>query len=484
MPKKKEKSIILYGRPNVGKSTLFNCLIERQQALVSDTPGTTRDHNEAKMEWRGLPFRLVDTAGVIDEKILRSYLKRDEFDVEKQVQAGLKRLTKEAAAIVFVVDSHDGLLAEDRQMARALMRVEGKEVILVANKADNPRRRKDAADFIRLGLGEPLPVSASSGSGTGDLLDRIYDVLGGKGKKMESTEETDETEDTDCVRVSILGKPNAGKSSLINKLCGQNIQIVSHVPHTTREPKDIEISWKEKRIRLIDTAGMHKRGLKSVKNQKEREALERLSIGRSLATLQRAQVALLVLDINEEITQQDQKIAEAIMANRCSLIIVANKWDRVEKRDTKKFTEYIYGNFPFATWAPIQFTSALTGEKLDHLKDLITEIAADRQILLSDNAMSRFLASMIRHHRPVKAKGIKKPYVHCFKQTKADPPKFCLTIGARDTVHESYVRFLENQLRLKFGFRGAPLSIYVEKNRPVHGKNDNNSKPKKQSHED
>jgi GTP-binding protein len=466
--KKKEAypMVVLYGRTNVGKSTLYNCLMEKRLALVSDIAGTTRDANDGLMEWRGLTMHLVDMAGAMEEKMMRANFKKDVFDVEKQVQDKAKKYLKEAKVIILVCDARDGLLPEDKEIAKGLQKKYRDRVILVTNKADNPRIRRETHEFQKLGLGEPVPVSAASGSGTGDLLDLIYERL--KDEKKEMPAPTEKTP----LRITVIGKPNVGKSSLINKLCGENRQIVSHLPHTTREPKDIEINWKDREILFIDTAGMHKRGLKSVKRTREKESLERLSIGKSLSTLHDADIALLVIDISEEITQQEAKIAEAITNNKCGLIIVANKWDKVAERNTKAYTELIYSHFPYATWAPIQFISAKSGEKVEKLLDLALEIETQRHIELNDNILSKFIKQVISHHRPVKNKGTKKPYVHKFFQTKVCPPKFTLKIGARDTVHDSYVRFVENQLRRKFGFKGTPITIYVEKNRLIHGQHE------------
>lgn len=469
--KNKEPIVILFGRTNVGKSTIFNTLIEKQQALVSDVAGTTRDSNYSSMGWRDLNFKLVDTAGIIEEKLIKKYIKLEDFDVEKQVQYQAKTYLEKADLILFVVDSRDGLMPDDKQLARLLQKINDKKIILVANKSDNPRLRKDSVEFNQLGLGEPLPISASSGSGTGDLLDEIYENL-----KNWAGNPSSETVRED-INVTILGKPNVGKSSLINMLCGEEKQIVSHVAHTTREPNDIDISWREYNIKLMDTAGMHRKGFKNVKRIKEQQKVERLSIHKSLQTLRRADIALLMIDITEDITQQEAKIAEAIVKNKCAFIIVANKWDAIENKDTKYYTELIYSHFPYATWAPIQFISALTGEKINHLKDLIIEMDQNRHIDLSDNALNKFFKQILKHHRPVKSKGTKHPYVHKLTQTQTAPPKFNIKIGAKDSLHESYVRFVENQLRKKFGFIGSPLTFYIEKGKAVHGQHEQFLKP-------
>jgi GTPase len=475
MKKIKEPLVVLFGRTNVGKSTIFNTLTEKQQALVADSAGTTRDSNYSNINWRNLNFKLVDTAGIIEEKIIKKILKSEDFDVEKQVQLQAKDYLKKADLILFVVDAKDGVLPDDKQLARQLQKINDRPIILVANKADNPRLRKDSIEFNTLGLGEPLPISAASGSGTGDLLDEIFEKLKDSAGNPEAPKIKED------IRVTILGKPNVGKSSLINMLAGENLQIVSHVAHTTREPNDITIDWKDYRIKLIDTAGMNRKGFKNVKKIKEQQKIERLSIHKSLQTLSKADIALLVLDISEEITQQEAKITEAIVKNKCSLIIVANKWDAIKDRDTKYYTDLIYSHFPYATWAPIQFVSALTGEKINHLKDAILKADEQRHIDLNDNALSKFLKQILKHHRPVKSRGTKKPYVHKLSQSQTAPPKFVLKIGAKDTLHESYIKFVENQLRKKFGFKGSPITFYIEKNRVVHGQHEQYLKPDNKS---
>ncbi len=307
MGKNNQPLVILFGRTNVGKSTLFNCLIEKQQALVSDSSGTTRDSNFSSVSWRDLHFQLVDTAGIMENKMIKKYLKSEDFDVDKQVQEQAQSYLKKADLILFLVDSRDGLLVEDKQLARQLQKINNKPIILVANKADNPRLRKDAVDFNRLGLGEPLPISASTGSGTGDLLDTIHSHLKGKAGTTKKHEAVIED-----IRVTILGKPNVGKSSLVNKLVGENKQIVSHVAHTTREPNDIMIEHNNYKIKLIDTAGMHRKGFKNVKRKKEREKVERLSIHKSLQTLRRADIALLMIDITKKLLNKKQKLPKPL----------------------------------------------------------------------------------------------------------------------------------------------------------------------------
>ncbi|MCD4761701.1 GTP-binding protein, partial [bacterium] len=278
--------------------------------------------------------------------------------------------------------------------------------------------------------------------------------------------------------VCLVGKPNAGKSSLINKLIGEERLLVSSVPHTTREPQDIAFKHKDKIINFIDTAGISKKGQKSVKQRHAKKALEKLSIVKSLRSLKFADIALLILDISEKLTHQDSKIVEEIVNSKTSLIIVANKWDLIKNRDTKEFTKYIRNELPFVVWAPIQFTSALTGEKVAKLFDVIAETYEQRLTTIKENPLNKFLGRLIKIHKPAKAKGTKRPHIYELKQISSNPPRFMIRIGAKDTINFSYVRFIENRLREKFGFVGAPITIIVEHNLRIHGQHEDREKAK------
>lgn len=263
-----------------------------------------------------------------------------------------------------------------------------------------------------------------------------------------------------------MGKPNVGKSSLLNAILGYERVIVSPVPHTTREPQHTDIIYKEHSIKLIDTAGISRSYArdKSKKGDKAK-GLEKHGVTKSLSALGKADIALLVLDISQEITHQDAKLAAEIIDRRRSFIIIANKWDKIPEKDTKKYTNYIYGKLPFIQFAPIQFVSALTGEKTNKILDLILKIAEQRQLRLSDSQLDKFLSRIVKIHRPAKGKGVKHPRIYEFKQTKAGPPEFELRIGVHEDLHFSYLRFIENRLREKFGFQGTPITIRIIKGR-------------------
>jgi len=451
--------VVIFGRTNVGKSTLFNRLTERNQALVSKVAGTTRDSNINVAEWQGKSFRLVDTGGIIDLKYLIDDVGKAD-DIEINVQKQARDYLKKADLILFLVDSQTGLLPHDKQLALFLKKNLGdaKKILLVANKTDSSRWRNTVADFNKLGLNEPILISAANGVGTGDLLD----IMVGKLKPAKKSSPAGEVIEKNKIKVCVIGKPNVGKSSLLNAILGYERVIVSPQPHTTREPQNTEIIYNDNIITLIDTAGISKQGKKS-------KGLEKFGIIKSLKALEKSDIALLVLDINEGITHQDAKLVEEISDRKTSFAIVANKWDLIPKKDTKKFTQYIYGQFPFCTWAPILFTSALSGSKVKKILDLIVEIDKSRKVKLGDSQLNKFLVKIVKIHLPAKSKGTKNPHIYELKQIKENPPRFELRIGAKDNLHFSYIRFIANRLREKFGFIGTPITIEMSKRKNVHG---------------
>jgi len=464
--KKNLPLVVIFGRTNVGKSTLFNCLIEKHQALISDIAGTTRDANWAQVEWQGKTIDLVDTGGIMDIKFLTKK-KLQTTDIEAEVQKQARNLLARADFILFLVDARDGLLPTDKELVKFLMRTikNKKKIILVANKADNPKLRTQASEFNKLGLSEPLPVSAANGSGTGDLLDEITNSLPKSKKPAPSPLE----EGGEIIKVAIIGKPNVGKSSLVNSLLGEERIIVSPTPHTTREPQDIEIKYKKNIFTLIDTAGISKKGRQSAKQAKNKNTLEKFSILKSLAVIKKSDLALLVIDMSVGLTKQESKLVEEIVKKQTSLIIIANKWDLIKDKDPKHYTREINIALPFAQWAPIHFVSALTGAKTEKILDLAVEIFKARHITIKANSLNKFLNKIVKIHRPAKAKGIKRPRIYELAQVSTNPPVFKVRISQKDTLNESYLRFIENQLRKKYGFLGTPINVYVERNKNIHG---------------
>jgi len=457
---KKLPLIVIFGRPNVGKSTLFNCLIAKKQALVSTLAGTTRDSNIGEIEWQRAKLQAVDTGGILDLKHLAVKDKTDNIDVKVQQQA--RDYLKRADLILFLVDNKSGLLPQDKDMALWLKKTikDKKKILLIANKTDSIKQRSNIAEFNKLGLDEPIPVSAANGSGTGDLLDIVLAKLPKK-KTSAKTEDEEEIAEDEDIKVAIIGQPNVGKSSLLNSIIGYERVIVSKEAHTTREPQDTKVIYKKNNITLIDTAGISKRGPKS-------KGLEKHGINKSLASLKKADIALLVLDVSQIINHQDLKLVEEIIDRNTSLIIIANKWDLVPEKNTKKYTNYIYSRLPFATWALIHFTSALTGSKVKKIFDLILDIANDRKLSLSQSQLQKLLSRVVKMHRPTKAKGTKRPHIFELKQIKVNPPQFTLRIGSKDSLHRSYARFVSNQLRSKYNFLGTPLPVDIIRNKKVH----------------
>ncbi len=481
-------TVVIFGRANVGKSTLFNRLIEKNKAMISDIEGTTRDSNIDTVEWRGKKFQLIDTGGILDLKNLSEPLKKlkknlnkalikqntiEEIEAKVQIQAREHLLR--ADLILFLVDVQSGLLPQDKEMALLLKKniKDQNKIMLIANKADSPALRKQSAEFNRLAMGEPFPISATSGSGTGDMLDVILKKI----KAKSATREKKKTTANKKIKVCIIGKPNVGKSSLLNALLGEEKVIVSPMAHTTREPQDIAIKYKNQEIVLIDTAGISKKAQKALRNKKKKiNVLESYGISKSLSTLRKADMALFVLDVEEGLTQQDAKIIEEIIYNQNSLILVANKWDLIKNKETKEYSDYIYSKLPFVKWAPIQFVSAKNKSKVAKIFDLILEVEKQKELELSESQLDKLLKSSIKRHKPVKGKGTKQPYIYKLKQVKVNPPKFELKIGSKDTLLPSYARFIENRIRQKYGFWGTPIGIRVVKNKRVHGQHENKLK--------
>lgn len=459
-------AIALFGRTNVGKSTLFNTLIEKNKALISDIEGTTRDANIALANWQGRQFKVIDTGGIINIKNLAKTTKQND-DIDSLVQQKAREHISRADLIMFLVDAQDGLLPTDKELALILKKIYPKKqnILLVPNKTDNPKLLAQTAVFNKLGFKKMFPISATSGSGVGDLLDEVIKKIPKKSAGNITAEE--------IINIAIIGKPNVGKSSLLNSILGEEKVIVSPVPHTTREPQNTEIAYKGKNINLIDTAGISKQGQKSAKRAKNKNTLEKFSIKKSIRVLKNADIALLTIDISEDISHQDAKLVEEIIKSGCSVVFVANKWDLIKEKDMKVYTEIIHRHFPFALWVPIVFVSALTGAKVKKILDLAIELSEIRKTEISENALSKFLNSIIKKHAPARGKNNKKPYIYSLKQTEANPPCFAVKVGPKDYLNETYLRYIENRLREKFKLIGTPIAIYVIKPKQVHGKNEN-----------
>jgi GTP-binding protein len=461
--------IVIIGRTNVGKSTLFNRLVEANQAIVSPLENTTRDFNYNIINWRGNDFQLVDTAGVLDTFDLNKKIDINLNGIERIDQKAQKQvydLIKQADLLYFVVDNKSSVLLEDKNMVNFLKKRDyQKKTLLVVNKVDDFKQRSEASEFNKLSLGEPILVSSSTGSGLGDLLDLTVDFFK-KDKSEFSLKEKIKKENDDKekskINLCIIGKPNVGKSSLLNSLIGYERVIVSDVPHTTREPQNTEMVYNDRIINIIDTAGISKRGNKT-------KGLEKYGIIKSRQSLRQADIVLLVIDINDPITKQDAQLVEEIVDLGKSFIIIANKWDLVDERNTKKWTHEINSHFPFIMWAPILFVSSKTGEKTNKIFDMVIRIDENRKKELSETTLDRFLNKMVKIHKPSKGRGIKHPRIYSLKQSWVNPPRFEIKIGSQEDLHNSYLRFLENRIREKFDFFGTPLRVSVRKNKKIHG---------------
>ncbi len=440
-------TVALVGRVNVGKSTLFNRITETAHALVSEIPGTTRTRNIGVASWRGKNFRLIDTGGLtFDESV----------PLEKEIIAQTEIALQETDLIVFVVDIQDELLPQEKELARHLrQKQKNKKVLLLANKADTAslRLRVHDREWLKLGLGEPIPVSASNGSNLGDFLDIIYKNLS-KTKFRPKVEKK-----VNFIKVALVGKPNVGKSSLFNKLIGEDRVIVSPMPHTTREPHDTLVKYENDNFLFIDTAGIRRK-------TKVSGLLERVGIGKSLETVNKADIVLLLLDATQPITDQDQQLAGFLKEHTKSAVIVVNKWDQSEENTDEFRNEVkksIYDCFPHLDFAPIIFVSALTQYRIHQIFPLLQEVWAGRQIAVDEQTLNVFLKKVTRKHLPSRGKGVRHPKILSLKQINANPPVFELMIKRKTSLHLSYVKFLKNRLREEYGFFATPIIIKLSK---------------------
>ncbi|MBI4598992.1 ribosome biogenesis GTPase Der [Candidatus Uhrbacteria bacterium] len=438
--------IAIVGRTSVGKSTLFNRLIEEQKSLISDTPGTTRDRQEGICLWRGVVVKVIDTGGVDDAST--------DIPMERQIAEQAARAQAQADLVLFIVDLATGPLPQEQAMADRLKRSR-KPVIVVGNKAETPVHRAAAAspEWRLKGLPAPLPISALRGTGVGDLLDLVYTTLTRNGTPPV------EAYEARPIRVAVIGKPNAGKSSLLNALVGEERFIANPAAHTTREPVDTLVTVNEHDYLFIDTAGIRKIGKIHRKG-----GLEEMGVERTVHVLKRSDVALLVLDTSQPLGNQERVLAGLAEEARVGVIVIANKWDLIAGKSTAsigEYTDYIHDTIPFLRWAPILFTSAKTGQRVDRVFSLVQDIQAARHRRLTDDEVKAFLKRAVMRHLPSKGKGPKPPKVLGMRQTEVTPPRFVVTIQAKrtDVIHPSYLRYLENRLHEEFGFQGTPVIV-------------------------
>ncbi|GLV12630.1 GTPase Der [Alicyclobacillus hesperidum] len=426
--------VAIVGRANVGKSTLFNRLIGERLSIVEDVPGVTRDRIYAKAEWNGVSFHLIDTGGIeMDEE--------DEMGNLIRIQAQLA--IDEADAIIFLVDGRTGLSVQDEYVAEFLRRSK-KPVVLGVNKLDHVSHHAASYEFYQLGFGDPIPLSAEHGTGTGDLLDAVVDVL---------PKEEDEPVDDEAIRVAFIGRPNVGKSSLVNRLLGEERVMVSDTAGTTRDAIDTPLVHDGQKFVLVDTAGVRRRG-------KVYENIEKYSVLRALRAIERTDVAFIVLDAERGIAEQDKRVAGYALDAGCAIAFLVNKWDAIEKDDktAHRFEEEIRSHFPFMRWAPVLFVSALTGQRVTRALDLARDIAEQHAMRVQTSALNRVLADAQISVSPPSSKG-RKLKLYYATQASVRPPTFIIFVNDQELSHFSYERYLENQLREAFGFQGTPIRI-------------------------
>ena len=429
--------VAVVGRPNVGKSTLFNRLAGERISIVQDTPGVTRDRIYADVEWTGRKFTLIDTGGMeigAEDVILKQILQQAEIAIET------------ADVILFITDAKAGMTDDDKQVANMLRRTK-KPVVLAVNKIDNVNRDSmNIYEFYELGIGDPIAISAGQALGLGDMLDEVISYF---------PENAEAEEEEEAIKVAIIGKPNVGKSSLINKILGEDRLIVSNIPGTTRDAIDTPIEIDGQKYVFIDTAGMRRKS-------KIKEEIERFSIIRAVTAVERCDVAILVIDANEGITDQDTKIAGIAHERGRAAIVAVNKWDAIEKND-KTMNQYLkdIGNeLAYMPYAPKVFISALTGQRITRMLELIQTVYQNHALRISTGVLNDVLIEATAMQQPPADKG-RQLKLYYMTQVSIKPPTFVIFVNDRELFHFSYKRYIENQLREAFGFVGTPIHFIV-----------------------
>lgn len=438
MAKRKSKPIVaVVGRPNVGKSTLFNALAGENISIVKDTPGITRDRIYADVTWLERSFTMIDTGGIEPDS-------RDIILSQMRSQAQIAIDT--ADVIIFLVDVKQGLQDADAKVADMLRR-SAKPVVLVVNKVDSFQKyMADVYEFYNLGIGDPIPISAANRMGIGDMLEIVVSHF------PESDEDEEEDERP---RIAIVGKPNVGKSSLINKLLGEDRLIVSDIAGTTRDAVDTEITYNGKEYVFIDTAGLRRKN-------KIKEELEKYMIVRTVSAVERAEVVVLVIDASEGVTEQDAKIAGVAHDRGKAVIIVVNKWDAVEKDDKTiyRFTEKVRNTLSFMPYAEILFVSAKTGQRLPKLFETIDMVSENHAMRVATGVLNEIMSEAVAMQQPPSDKG-KRLRLYYITQVAVKPPTFVIFVNDKELMHFSYTRYIENQIRETFGFKGTPLKFII-----------------------
>lgn len=431
------KSVVaIIGKPNVGKSTFFNYLVGERRSIVEDTPGVTRDRIYGETNWRGKKFTIIDTGGIEE--------KNDDVIVSQmRIQAEIA--IDIADVVLFMTDVRAGLTSTDREIALMLKRAK-KDVILVCNKVDDFKKfEQDTYEFYNLGIGEPHPISAANCKGIGDLLDVVYDKL----------PEADESDEDERIKVAVIGKPNVGKSSLINKILGENRLIVSNVAGTTRDAIDSEFDNQYGKYVFIDTAGLRR-------HNKVEEKIEKYSVLRTSLAIERADVCILLIDANDGVTEQNAKIAgEAHEAGK-GIIIAINKWDDYPKENgtLEKYTKEVYNKLAYLSYAPIIFISAKTGLRVDKIFNMINRVSENNAMRVSTSTLNALLAEAVAMVQPPSDKGRRLKVLY-LTQVSTKPPTFTVFVNSKKLFHFSYERYIVNKLRQEFGFEGTPIRMLV-----------------------
>jgi GTP-binding protein len=436
--------VAVVGRPNVGKSTFFNKLIGKRLSIVDDTPGVTRDRIYAECEWRNIPFILIDTGGIEPDT-------KDIILSQMRIQAEIAIET--ADVILFMVDGRSGITAADREVADMLMRT-GKKVLLIANKIDSVKLPEDFYDFYEFGLGEPIAISSTNMLGLGDVLDLIVEHF---------PKDLGEEEDEDTIKIAVIGKPNVGKSSLVNALLGEERVIVSEVAGTTRDSIDTPFTHNGDKYVLIDTAGIRRKS-------KVEETIERYSVIRAISAIERSDVCLLMIDAIEGVTEQDKKIAGLAHEAGKGIIIVVNKWDLIDKDNStmKKFENDLKVELPFMLYAPSVFISVLKRQRIFNVIEMAKHVSEMCALRISTGQLNGVLSDAILMNQPPSDKG-KRLKIYYATQVGVKPPLISFKINDRELMHFSYSRYLENKIRAAFGFQGTPIKfVFREKGDENH----------------
>ncbi|MEA5095843.1 GTPase Der [bioreactor metagenome] len=426
--------VTIVGRPNVGKSTLFNRMAGKRISITEDTPGVTRDRIYAECEWLDNHFTLIDTGGIEPNTT-------DTIFAQMRLQAEIA--IDMADVVLFMVDGKEGVTAADAEVAQMLRKAK-KEIILVVNKMDKFVNNNNIYEFYNLGLGEPVSISSSEALGIGDLLDIIIE-------KFDDTMDT--ADDDDSIKIAVIGKPNAGKSSIINRIIGEDRVIVSDIPGTTRDAIDTKFERNEQKYTIIDTAGIRKKS-------KVSETVEKYSVLRAFAAVERADICILVIDADKGVTDQDIRIAGYSHDNNKGMIIVVNKWDLIEK-DNSTFNEFqdeIRKSLAYATYAPIMTVSALTGQRVNKILDAVDEVYSFRNLRVSTGVLNDIITEAVLMNQPRMVRG-KRLKIFYGTQVAVNPPKFLIFVNDSEIVHFSYQRYIENKIRDSFEYKGTPIII-------------------------